>query len=151
MGAMGRMKKKLGVKGYKVEPLRNIPFPPLRKMSEVLLEFAEPVLNGIDEDDDRTYRGVLSFAAACWNLSFFPSERRRDEWDRLAATLSKGPMDVVLDMEEWVWWLVERRRTLFADEKRTVVDLRVSNEDDDRHVVVVWTLMEDPVKDLRSK
>ena len=151
MGALGRLKKKLGVKGYNVEPLRHLPGRPLRKMSEVLLEFAEPVLNGIDEDDDRAYRGTLSFAAACWNLSFFPSERRRTEWNKLAATLPKAPMDVVLDMEEWVWRLVERRRTLFADERRMVVDLRVSNEDDDRHVVVLWTLMEDPVKDLRSK
>jgi len=151
MGALGRLKKKLGVKGYNVEPLRHQPGPPMPEMSEVLFEFAEPVLNGIDEDDDRAYRGTLSFAAACWNLSFFPSERRRAEWNRLAATLPKAPMDVALDMEEWVWRLVERRRTLFADERRIIADFKVSDEGDYRHVVVAWTLMEDPVKDLRAK
>jgi hypothetical protein len=105
----------------------------LPKMSDVLVAFARPILDTLDDDasvDD--YRGVLRTAAAVWNiLAMFDEESRRGggvlvdqartiELTKLLAEAVGGLDDESIAIIDA---LRERRRALFPDERRIVMDV----------------------------
>ncbi len=47
-----------------------------QKMSQVILEFARPLLDSADGDAE--YRNALAFAVLAWNASLVPEDRRKD-------------------------------------------------------------------------
>lgn len=101
--------------------------PGLEKMSEVLLEFAEPILDRSASID--AIRSALYFAMTIWNYSLLPAEKRskgllggltKDAWLKSAAQV-----------------LLERKAQLFADNRRMLYDLEVFKEGDRLRVNVI--------------
>jgi len=141
MGAIRKLKRQLSGPKYEVGPLRpNIPFPG-RKMSEVLLEFARPMLDFVD--DDELFEDVISFAIVCWNLSFFPEHEQLTEWKTLTRNVGRAHLFSDPEIENWVLILLERKKTLFANDRRIVVDHSIVEEPDQHHLYVVSALAKD--------
>ena len=122
--------RKLRRKGHTPKNrLESIPWeslPPVRKMSEVLLEFAEPLLDAFD--DDSHFRDLTAIAVFCWNLTFLsPKEREaamNDVVDRMAgrdAFKGRG-------LREALRALIERKKTLYADDNRLIVNYEIVQE-----------------------
>lgn len=54
-----------------------------RRISNILLEFASPLLSNIDKENGFQFKLMLYFAAVSWNFSYFKDgEERKDALDR---------------------------------------------------------------------
>jgi hypothetical protein len=101
-------------------------------MSEVLLRFAEPILDRSAPVEE--IRATLFFAMTIWNYSLLPAETRLE---------SKGLLREVMS-DPWArsvaQRLLERKAQLFANNRRMLYDLEVSQEGDQLKVNVVSVL-----------
>jgi hypothetical protein len=138
MGAIRKLRRQRSRPKYEVEPLRRGRTYPVKKMSEVLLEFARPMLDFVD--DDELYEEVINLAVVCWNLSFLPEHEQLAKWKAITKETGRAHLFSRPEIENWVWILLERKRTFFADDRRIVADFEVIDERDRRRLLVASTL-----------
>ena len=140
MGALRKLRREAGWKAggkYAVEPLRPTEFQPMRKMSKVLLDFARPLLDAVD---DEGFKNVIIFAALCWNVSFLPEPKQQKDLKKIVDELSKPEPLMRPDLNAWAKALLERKKAFFAADRRMVLDYRVVEEKDSCHLFVTSTL-----------
>ncbi len=141
MSVMRKLRRKNHKGQYWIEPLRQEDAFPVRKMSEVILEFAEPILDTIDGDE--LFQNAISFAVICWNLSFFPQQQQLAKWNEIANEMDRSHLFSRPEIENWVWILLERKRTFFEDDRRIVADYNIIDEGDHNRLLVMSTLAKD--------
>ena len=141
MGTMRKLRRTSHTPKDRVEPLRHRQPPLARKMSEVLLDFAEPLLEDID--DDENFKGVIALAALCWNCSFLPPKKQRAQLNTIVDKLGKSDQLTRLEIEDCTRMLIERKKAFFADDRRMVVNYEVVQEKDSRRLLVMSTLAKD--------
>jgi hypothetical protein len=141
MSTMRKLRRASQTAKHKIEPLRHKQPPLARKMSEVLLDFAEPLLDTFEDDED--FEGVISLAALCWNCSFLPPKKQRAQLNRIVNELGKSDLLTRLEIEDCTRMLLERKKALFADDRRMVVDYKVVEEEEGQRLLVMST----PAKD----
>lgn len=118
----------------------------LPKMSETLIEFAEPYLDydhGLD-----SFRSSVSLAAMVWNLGLFPPSERTKHIEFLETTLGQalnGTDRVVL--HTMIHEMLLRKDMLFAKDKRMIAGYDVVETKDDYHVNVASVLTAPPGTD----
>jgi hypothetical protein len=110
-------------------------------MSEVLLEFAEPLVGGLSLPDDReAFVAALKMAGLLWNEAVCPGEGGSEE---LYATLSDamgGPRDP--GMEKLFDAVIARGRLLYPDLDRLITSVHVSVGADGNCTVRVMSAVE---------
>lgn len=100
----------------------------LPKMSETLIEFAEPLLAEVPEAE-ADWQAALYIAALVWNGVV--SEIPRAE---IVEQLRRG-LDPSTNVVELVNRLTERKRRLFPDDPRFIFDVRARQSEDRVHVM----------------
>ena len=141
MGTMRKLRRRSRSTQYEVEPLRpQQSFHP-RKMSEVILDFAEPLLDALD--DDELFEKAISCAVACWNLSFLPEKKQKKLILSMVNELDKSVLLTRHEFEDCVRMLLERKRVLFADEKKIVVNYKIVEEEDHHRLLVMSVFAKD--------
>ena len=126
---------------HKIEPLRDRhPFF-ARKMSEVLLDFAEPVLETFDHPED--FDAIVTLAALCWNCSFLLPNEQRKSLNNVINELGKSDPLLRIEVEDCIHMLMERKKTVFANDRRMIANFEVVEERDGSRLVVVSSLAED--------
>ena len=139
MGVMRKLRGKSRGAQYEVEPLRPQQSFHARKISQVILDFAEPLL---DDVDDELFENAINCAVACWNHSFLPEKKQQRQLRVMVNELGKSDPLARFEIEDCIRMLLERKRILFADEKRMVVNYKIV-EEDQHHLYVMSTLAED--------
>ena len=143
MGGMRKLRRRSRSAQYAVEPLRSKLPIPTRKMSEVILDFAEPLLNTID-DDDELFEEVISFAVICWNASFLPEKEQKQILCSLVDKMAKSDVLQRLRVEDDIRMLLERKKTFLADDKRMVVNYEIIEERGSRRLLAMSVLTKKP-------
>ena len=138
---MRKLRRKNSGTQYEVEPLRPQKSFPGKKMSEVLQEFAEPLLD--TPDGDEYFEGIISLAAISWNISFLPEKKQQKRLRHIVHKIGKSDPLASIDVEDCIRMLLERKKTLFADDRRMVVNFEVVDEKDGQRLLVMST----PAKD----
>jgi hypothetical protein len=141
MGAMRKLRREAGWKAnekYAVEPLQPKHPPAARKMSEVLLDFARPLLDTVD---DEGFKNVIIFAALCWNLSFLSEQEQHKQLQTILDELTKTDPLIRPDLHAWAKALLERKKAFFAADRRMVVNYEVVEEKDNHRLFVMSTLV----------
>jgi len=138
MGGMRKLRRRGRGKQYEVEPLRPQQSFHARKMSEVILDFAEPLLDALD--DDELFENAIGCAVVCWNLSFLTEMKQQRQVRAIVNKLDKSDLLTRFEAEDYVRMLLERKRILFADEKRIVVKYKLVEEEDHHHLFVTSAL-----------
>lgn len=128
---------------YAVEPLRPQQPLPLGKMSEVILDFAEPLLNTLEEDDDEIFEGILRFAGMCWNISLLPEKEQKQMVQTLVNEVGKSDILKRLRVEDDIRMLLERKKAFFADDKRMLMDFRIFEEKGSRRLLAMSAFTKD--------
>jgi len=141
MGGMRKLRRRSRGKQYEVEPLRPQQSFHAGKMSQVILDFAEPLLDAID--DDELFENAINCAVACWNLSFLPEKKQQRQLRAIVNELGKSDQLTRHEFEDCVRMLLERKRILFADEKRIVVNYKIVEEEDHHHLFVMSIFAKD--------
>lgn len=111
-----------------------------KKMSQVLLDFARPLLDTVDDDG---FKNVIIFAALCWNISFLPEQKQHKELQSVLDELSKSDPLMRPELEAWAKTLLQRKKAFFADERRMVVNYKVVETEDSHRLFVILTLAQD--------
>jgi hypothetical protein len=104
------------------------------KMSVVLLDFMEPILEYGKSDDE--LNNLLKMATAAWNAALFPPN-----------TLEKCISEMFAGIPFWQRWrmkaafmkMVRRKQELFADNRRMIIDYQLRSTKDGPRVSVVST------------
>ncbi len=142
MGGMRKLRRRSRSKQYEVETLRPQHSFHAGKMSEVILDFAEPLLNTID-DDDELFEDVISFAVICWNASFLPEKERKKIVCSMVDEMAKSDVLLRLGVQGDIRMLLERKKTFFADEKRMVVNYKIIEENGSRRLLAMSAFTKD--------
>ena len=137
MGAIRKLRRRSRRSEYAVEPLLPKGFLPIRKMSEVILEFAEPLLNIID--DDRYFRLVIALAVLCWDISLYPQSEQQVHLNNLIEEMVRSTRLSRMVWENCTRVLLERKNTLFADDRRIVVSYEIIKDGGKERLLVVST------------
>jgi hypothetical protein len=102
------------------------------KMSQRLIQVAQPYLNGGDNLDE--YRKQMSLAATAWNLSLFPPDSREEHMMKsldLNALKEEDRQLIAQHLRE----LVRRKERLFPGDRRVIAKLDVLDEGDSVRVL----------------
>jgi hypothetical protein len=110
--------------------------PGVEKMSEVLLRFADPILDRSAPLGE--IRSTLFFAMTLWNYALLPAKARSESKGLLRKVLSDPWASAVVQR------LLERKAQLFADNQRMFYDLEVDQRGDELKVNVVSALPGSP-------
>jgi hypothetical protein len=141
MSVVRKLRRSGHSKHYRLEPLVPKDLCLARKMSEVLMDFAGPLLE--DLEDETAFESVLSFAVICWNLSFFPEKEQRKMMRDIVDELGKSDHLMRLEAESWVGFFLERKKAFFADDRRMILDYKIVQEKGRERLLVVSTLAKD--------
>jgi hypothetical protein len=110
---------------------RTTQSPGMLKMSEVLKDIAQPLLDELEHDaDDDEYEMAFNLAAALWNAAIEPDAASREE----AITTLKAAIDVeeVGEIDDLFHEVVERARTRYPGVRRRIAELEVTPLPDGR-------------------
>jgi hypothetical protein len=105
-------------------------------MSDVLLQFAAPLFH--DASDNSTYKYALEFSIIIWNMSLLPLEGQADQMQRLLIEYPETEWD---ETKSIINMLLDRKAYLFRENRRVIVDFRISNVGGKRHFTVASTEM----------
>jgi hypothetical protein len=123
--------------GIPTEKLHVGAIPGMEKMSDVISEWAAPILDPLEDAQLGTFRSALWFAASIWNAATMPEGTAAEVAAKLVETLRGlgGPMpDEMLPLVEQ---LVASRRCDYATDSRFVVGAEAEDHGDDRRIKVV--------------
>ena len=112
-----------------------------KKLSAVILDFAEPLTKDVDDDH---FKAAITLAILCWNIALLPKDAQEKELRLVKRKMAKNkPAWWVRELDAWVHRLVDRKKTFFADDRRLVVNHTVTEEGDDFHLYVASTVVPD--------
>jgi hypothetical protein len=103
------------------------------KMSQRLIQVAQPYLNGGDNLDE--YRKELSLASTAWNLSLFPPDSR-EEYMMKSLDLQPIEQEDRQLIAQHLGELVRRKERLFPGDRRMIAKVDVLDEKDSVRVLV---------------
>lgn len=104
------------------------------KMSEVIMDFAEPLLDFAEDDESK--EKAISLALVCWNLALLPQDDQQEELKYMLHTFPGGNTG---EIEQVVITMVKRKSACFPDIKKCVVDYKITRRGDDIHLTVTST------------
>lgn len=107
-------------------------------MSEVLLEFAQPLLGA--NPSEAHQRAVLDQMILLWNLALMSEEAQARYWAQIEAQLTKGlPADVapayLREMRAWLRW----RKSHYAHDRRAIAGYEFKPAPDGPRLSVQFT------------
>jgi hypothetical protein len=112
-------------------------------MSDAISELIKPYRQ--DAPDYNSLRNLVTFACLAWNLSILP---RKDHDDMMKEMIALAPTNIEdrLRMLGLVNELIDRKRRLFPDVKRMIVEFKVTDRGKDFHIAIASTLEEEDTK-----
>jgi len=114
----------------------------IRKMSEIILEFAQPLLTDVHSFAD--YKKAISIAMLAWNLGLDGDSELTDRLDALySGALQSMGDDMADEFLHVLSVLIQRKRDHFAEVRRLVLDWDTVKTSDTYHLSVVSTLVDE--------
>lgn len=140
MGGLRRLRRK-GANKYSVKPLRPAFGFEANKLSAVIMDFARPLTESVEDDQFET---AITLAILCWNVALLPEDEQERKLGVLKTKLAEDkPAWWIRDLEGWTRRLVDRKKRLFGHDRRMVVNYTITDEGDDFHLYVVSTPVPD--------
>ena len=94
-----------------------------KKMSEIILEFAEPLLT--NASDMRRAETAITFSIIVWNLSLMPLEDQERQKEYLIKKFSDKTESTSKDMIEIMEMLIETKNKNFSNIRKLVVNYKI--------------------------
>ena len=116
-----------------LQPIIVLTPPGQEKRSEVLLRFAEPLLQDLNDDVEK-FRFAIQLSVLVWNLATFPPAERKAATD---VTIKTAPLWFRPLVKQYLATMMARKETLFAEYRWYIYDYQVLEEADELHVVVM--------------
>ena len=105
-----------------------------QKMSEVILDFAEPLLR--DAPDLESEKTAIAFAIICWNIAIL---KETGDEKVVEETLGAAGDEAGKELRRFAKEMMERKQSFFADNKKLILDYQFTEEPEGFHLYVVST------------
>ena len=92
----------------------------VNKLSEVILDYAEPLLRGID--DYQKEIKAIGISITFWNVSLLPKQEALEAIDSALGDMLKGDPQLKNDLYTIYEMMYKRKQNQFSNDKRFVVD-----------------------------
>jgi hypothetical protein len=123
--------KELPVAGFVINPKGEI------SMSDAVSQLIEPYKKEVP--DYSGFSKLVSLACIAWNTSILPQEKQGEALDKMVAILP-GTHETRLEMLGLMMELVNRKKKLFPDVFRMIVEFKVTDQGGNFHIAVASTL-----------
>jgi len=104
-------------------------------MSDALLEYAEPFMDVVYTDDKEEYERAIMMAMLLWNAAILQEEGNDDSANRLLEPLMEDT-----ESKGVVEYMLRRKREMFPDVNRFILDYEVTDRGNDFHLSVASTM-----------
>jgi len=107
----------------------------LEKMSGVILEYGEPIIDTIDSDDKAEYDNAIQIIIRLWNsaIMYEKPKTRKKAYELLKPLM---PDDEAISV---VSYMLARKRLLFPDNKRYILNYELTETQGNFHLTVSST------------
>ncbi len=115
--------------------------PNMTKMSEIIIDYAQPLLNVAKNDEEQ--KKAISIAIAIWNLSLYPKEMQSEYIGKITEIMTASRKDSELseNEKEVLNFLMKRKKTLFPEIKRVILDYEYVETPKGFHINVVSNIL----------
>jgi hypothetical protein len=135
MGALRKLERHKV--GHRKSPrAERIPYGYTRKMSDIIVELAEPLVKRAMNQEQ--FQMAIGLAALCWNLSLAPEDERPAMVNDMLRELVK-PGESTDDVRHIMAVLIARKEALFPNDKRLIADHRVSGGPQNANIVIEYS------------
>ncbi len=110
-------------------------------MSEVLGEWAGPLLDPLAQDDLSRFTRALAFASLVWNAATMSEEPAAAVADGVFAETAEMDVPMPPRLRPIVVALVDARRSAYGDDPRVIITTDARDVDGERRVQVAWALL----------
>lgn len=136
------------VKERTVDTVKEIRYTPpnTEKMSEIIIDYAKPLLDAAKNEEEQ--KRAITIAVTIWNLSLLPEDGQSEcikEIANIIGTSDRGGTFSKND-NEILNYLIKRKKVLFSEINRMVVDYEFVETPDDFHLNIVSTILEDRIQ-----
>ncbi|MCI5147934.1 MAG: hypothetical protein D3916_00740 [Candidatus Electrothrix sp. MAN1_4] len=133
--AQARLAKKIRRSGKKV----SVNPQGLERMSDVIEEFAEPLLADCRNADEA--KKAIQFAMIVWNLTLLPEKEQDNKIQEMLDALSPSDkIDAITQTRYFINLLITRKKKMFPDIKRTVIDFQLSGSGSNLRLDIASTM-----------
>jgi hypothetical protein len=106
-------------------------------MSDAISKIIEPYTN--DAPDYNSFNNLVTFACLAWNTSILPEAQRNEALGKMVDVIP-GKMEDRLDTLALLTELMERKRKLFPNITRMIMEYKVTDQGNDFHIAIASTL-----------
>jgi hypothetical protein len=111
----------------------------MRPMSDVILDFAAPLLETCN--DEASERKAISLAIHIWNTAMLPESECRQTLDvYLAESQKVMPPEELKILSGYIDQLVQTRKTRFGHNRKKITNCTFGDFESDRHIEVGYTI-----------
>ena len=98
--------------------------PSKEKMSEVILDFLEPIINLCEAEENLDK--AVGFGILVWNASLLPRKQRRETIEEFTKAWGFENQEMRSDFKYFFKFLLKRKKRYFSENKRIIVDYQFS-------------------------
>lgn len=113
--------------------------PGAEKMSQVILDFAEPLTDELSDDDDVAFKNIIGLAISVWNISLLPDMEKEKALEQLSGFVPAYDDKDAVMLQHSIDFLMKRKKKFFSKNKRFIIDYQVTTSKHDRDFYVVST------------
>ena len=106
-------------------------------MSDAISQIIKPYTN--DAPDYNSFNNLVTFACIAWNTSILPEDHRNEALGKMVDVIP-GKMEDRFDTLALLTELMERKRKLFPNITRMIMEYKVTDRGDDFHIAIASTL-----------
>ena len=106
-------------------------------MSDAITQLIEPYSAGVS--DYNSFSNLVTLACIAWNTSIFPENQRNEVLSKMVDVIP-GKMEVRLKILDLLAKLMERKRKLFPNVSRVIIDHKVTDRGRGFHIAIASTL-----------
>jgi hypothetical protein len=109
------------------------------KMSEVILDFAEPLLD--ECENEASEKIAVAMAILIWNVSLLPEKDQDREILKMCSELARSDdAKQIAELMDYANHLIKRKNKNYAENRRYIVKYEISGYGKDRRLDVASTL-----------
>jgi len=116
---------------FKINPKGEI------SMSDAISELIEPFKE--DVDDYTGFRNLVTYGCIAWNAANLPVKEQDDLINKMLAAIPHN-MEDRLELLGLITELIDRKKKLFPNVSRMIVDFKVTDQGKNFHIAVASTL-----------
>lgn len=110
------------------------------KMSEIILDFADPILEECDNDEDR--EKILPFCIIIWNLCLMPKEIQKEELKEILDSIAGDNHDSYMFWSGLAKSLMFRKEMHFSNIRRLICNYKIERKGNQPKLTVISSPLE---------